>query len=251
METANILNFNRLILVLKRQLFINMKTWLIGLSAGAGLILLVALLNLISGPEFYTNNAIESFGFTVFFIGGLIITSTIFNELHYPDKSLHYLTLPASALEKLISALVISILAYVVVGVFALLLVNVIVWILSLIIFGVGITVFNPFSSEIINYVIFYYIFMHSFFFLGAVYFRKNNFIKTALALFLIIITLVIFTSIFSYFIIGVGSYTTDNRMFFIKIEDSGFIRFYEVFRVVLIPFLWIVAYFRLKEREV
>ena len=149
-------------------------------GALAGVILIAALISFDAGGAgqgFY----VSWFG-GMLFVWGLIASSRAFAELHDKNRNQAYLLLPASALEKTVArllAVTAGLCAYlllfttavslVVAGVFALLP-------------GPGHGLFNPLDPQV-RPMIAAYLFLQSFYFLGAAWFRRRHFIKTTLAI--------------------------------------------------------------------
>lgn len=248
----------RFIALLKVELSkINRSTWMI-----IGAVFTVSLLTSLvwaadQDPEFH-----QIFYPIILLGGGFLFTSVAFSELIEDKSRQFYLTLPASNLEKFLSKLLVSSIAYttfVVVGYF---LFSLLVDGLTNYYYNYQFIPFAPFSGE--YWLIFkLYLTLQSIFLLGAITFRKYAFFKTMLIgatlpfVFGIISFLLLRLVFFDYFGFSPdmeGSINTNMQ------PSKGFESFGQnilwplvqfLFWVGLPIFFWVVAYFRLTEKEV
>ncbi len=255
MEKSNILNLNRLFLLTRRHLLSNLTGWMIAFGALAGVLLVISLLVAYFEPGRIA--ALTPAYLTIMFIGGYIFTSSIFSELNEQRKAFHYLTLPVSTTERLLSG---WLLTGVLFPVFALLLIFVIIFLSNLIM-----NLTFDFSS--INYAFSAsylkafktYLITQSVFLLGAAYFRKYNFLKTLLALFVVFVVFMIFTGIFSRMMFsafmdgnmdmmesGAASFRMDSIFMNIIPQIAKIL-----YNYLMMPFFLVVSWFSLKERQV
>lgn len=254
METNKYLSVKRLYFLIRRHIMSERIGWLIALAAIAGILLIISLLVAYFNPM--TLPLLTPGYLSVMFIGGYIFTSSIFSELHYPQRAFHYLTLPVSTTERLIAAWIITGILF---PIFSLVLIVVIVFVANLI---MNLTFdFTPFNNVFTNGgsgVFRSYLITQSVFLLGAAYFKKYNFLKTLLAIFIFITGILIFTGTLGYlmfssfsgheFIEGADNITLRvNQLFAERIPAiARFIYFY-----VGVPFFLVVTWFTLKERQV
>ena len=219
-------------LVVIRFFVMNRKNWTIGLLGALGFLLAVWLLPVWGSPgrtpaQFASLLPTAMFLYT---LGGLIITSIIFKEMHEPSKAFQFLTLPASGLEKFTAAWFITYLAYTVIAIAALLLLSIVVEVSHALYTGYweNFQLFNPFEGDNVERY-FNYFFYHCVFFLGAVYFKKNHFIATALTIIVFFISMFFIFSIIGFFVAFFydGSFSFQ----FSSIEQN--ILFYNVITVI------------------
>ncbi len=254
MKTNNFLSIKRLYLLIRRQILSERLGWLIALSAVAGIMLVISLLVAYFNPVLLP--ALTPSYLSIMFIGGYIFTSSIFSELHYPQKSVHYLTIPVSTTERLLAAWIITGILF---PIFSLILIAIIVFIANLIMnLTLDLTPFNHVFSNGGPGVFRSYLITQSLFLLGAAYFRKYNFLKTLLAIFVFIVAITILTAIFGWVIFTPYSgqeFTEGNQSLTINLHSllteripaiASFIYFY-----VGVPFFLVVTWFTLKERQV
>ena len=180
-------------------------------------IVIVLILLLINAPN-------SPFVAWILYIGGLWITGLSFSEVHNPQKSYSFLTLPASPLEKVLNRWLITAVFYpvLVLGIY-----------LLLYIFKHGLALSIP-LYHIANWIKVYWIFQ-SIFFLGAIYFKSHPMIKT-------LASILIFNLIFINYLVALS--WIFNTGYYILYFKFGFLWF-------LIPiYFWIVSYIRFTESE-
>lgn len=230
----------------------NIKTWLIGLGAISGVLIVIALLQSYA-TGFFNLESLLSTGITFIFIAGYIITSAAYSEIHTPARGQFYLILPANTFEKLLSNWLLTSIVYILVAHILLSIVLVIAGLLSSLIFSTHLDFYNPFTSAGLKNMGIYLV-TQSVFFLGALYFRKNNLLKTLLGIFVIIIAMSLILSLFGWIILG--NYNQINEeslpsqgmeLFTVTIPHIARILFWGL----TAPFFLTVSYFKLKEREV
>jgi hypothetical protein len=254
METNSFFDINRLKYLLIRQLSINYKTFLIATVAVIGFMMLIGTKILLLDSKSLNVGDIFGIFLPAFFIGGFIFTSIIFSELNSPHRGYLYLTLPASAFEKLLSMWLITSIFYVIFGGIIVYFINLYYVFIATIFTSKSIEIINLFSLDVLEAFGMYLVF-NSIFLLGAIYFRRINLFKTLLAGFVLITILSIYIGLlgkilFNHF--AVESHDL-NRTFELKFTFENQIvpiaKF--LFWFALAPFFLTVSYFRLKERQV
>lgn len=254
MEKINQFSVQRFILLMKRYIIFNSKTLLIGLGALSGVMIFISLLQTYFAGGIFNLQALTQTGQTIIYIGGFILTSMVFKELHSPARSQFYLTLPATTSEKLFSSWILSSIGFIVAANVALSLVLLLSNGLASLIWSSSVGLFNPFSNQSIQ-AMSVFIVLQSIFFLGAIYFRKNNFLKTILSLFVISFIINIIVALFMYILfgqMGVGGNMENMPADFIITMESTVPKMARIaFYGIIAPLCLLIAYFRLKEREV
>lgn len=247
MNTYNI-NFQRFYFFILRQFSLYKSSVGLGSAALLGIILIPTILAALYNP--YGMESLPNFYQAVMFLSGFIFTSQIFIELNDPKKSYAYLTLPVSNIEKLLGSWFISGPFYAFVFTILILLIRII----SGLITKSGANVFDFFDDRYFK-SLGTFLSLQSVFFLGAIWFRKNNFLKTILSVIIIFFligffTLVIFGLIFQGYNMENMNLNKDQ---FMPILDFEFIlSMLNIGVGVLLPiFLIVVSYFKLKERQV
>jgi hypothetical protein len=235
---------------------------LISVGAGMGALLVFSLLSMLdagSGSAFHT----EMFSF-VLIVGGVFLTSGIFKDLHRKETIGAYLLLPASALEKVVTRILIAGIGW---ALFTLLWYTLFSFLsegVNSLIFGRSHALFDPFRGEVwltvANYLV-----VHSIFLVGAVYFRKLHLLKTLLALFLaglalgLLATLTVRFAFWDYFQEAFRFANEEHIGPALEQLFSGSSRVVAIMewvgRIVywaLLPVLcWVVTYLRFREVEV
>ena len=251
-------NFNRFWHLIKNDVVTNYRTLLTAAGAALGILLFINFISMLSTGEPAVSLVFYPL---ILFIGGYLITSLSFNDLHHPQRSYVFLTLPASNLEKFLSKLVLTTVGYVLGTLILYFLFSVLMSTVNLIIFQESHPLFNPFD-RVIWITIGVYLITQSIFMVGAVYFRKHAFIKINLFLFIVQIALALFAVIlvklvFIGYFEGWQFNFDDIKLPSIAVEQRlenffwGFVQFMKfLFYWVLAPVLWLVSYFRLKETE-
>ena len=241
---SNVFDAGRLVQFMRRQATMHQQSALIAAGAVLGALLVISLLVAVFNRQGVPD--LRGLYHTVFFLGGYVFASQVFGELHSPQRSYAYLTLPVSTAEKLVGSWLVVSLGYVVVY-----------WIAAFLIYLAAnmvadwphepLQLFNrDFFQSVIAFLV-----TQTVFFLGACYFRKNNFLKTLFALFVVAVVVGLYTGLLAWGMLS---------------KEGGNINFgqgegYETgqvieqiatvfFRYVLGPFMLIVYYFRLKERQ-
>ncbi len=260
MKTADIISPQRLLHLLKRDLLSNRNTTVIIFGAITAIIYLISA---VTAYSYSPSDKLYTSLFTKFlFAGGLIASSMIFKEMHMKETAQNYLLLPASNFEKFFARLLISTVGFAALSIFGLSLISYLCEGINTLILNRHNQIFNPFTKDIWMITAHYFV-VQSLFFLGAVYFRNYNFIKTINVIFLstvfILIIGVFFTKIV-YFDIsngfpGINDITLlvqGNRITLnLKNIDTITSIIKPLYWIIPAPLFWTIAYFRIKEEEV
>lgn len=242
-------NINRFFLLIKREMSLSGKKYLIGILAGMGVSILISLLGLLGGNIKGEQYFVTSLVF--FLIGGTILASNIFKEWNKTETGYQAITLPASLLEKLTSSWVVSILLYSVMGMLAILLGGLILKTIAL--FGVPLEG-NVYHFGRLRLVFTMHLLLGSIFFLGGITFKSNAFFKTILSCLVLLgaYSIVYFTAwylMFSDYLVKTSSngavieYTMGN-----VVDHKMWVTY--LVHWLFVGFIGVVSYFKLKERE-
>lgn len=251
----NTFSFKRLFLLGKRQVIANLTGMLIGLAAFAGTLLVINLLTVYFNPGIKLNLGVP-FNL-VLFIGGYVFTSIIFAELHNPQRSIPFLTLPVSNLERLVNAWLLTAILYPIMVFLGFALVTA----LAYLILGASIPkgTFDFLWSAMALRVFLSYLITQSIFLFGAVYFRKHNFLKTILSLFVIMVVISTFLGLVGYLLFGTFHFDS-NEFVNNSAFSPGMEKFFSetlvdiakfAFYYLTVPFFLILTWFGIKERQV
>ncbi len=206
----------------------------------------------------------ESTFSTILFIGGFILTASIFKEIHKRESAQSYIMLPASPLEKTVSRILISTVAWAF---------GTLLWYTAYSYLSAGITeliigthhyLLNPFQPDIWWSIAHYFV-LQSVFLVGSIYFRKGQLFKTLLSLFVIGVVIsivvafavrIIFAPYFSgMFVMDkpemIGSMFNSLPFHFSErftlLENFGNV----IYWAIIAPLGWIITYFRFREVQI
>ncbi len=258
MHTSNHMSLGRVWQLLKIDIFLYSKSFISVFLLFAGIVLITSVSHTAQGD---IADTVGSY-YKLFLFTGIIMVNAVLSKLHKPLIDAHYLLLPASPAEKYMSKLMLTSFIFIIISLLFSVVVSFIAWGINYHMFSISTPIFNPFQTEIIK-VIRTFLFAHSLYFFGSIYFRRTALLKTSLSI-------MSFTIIFSVFIgLGIwllygdflqglqGNYT-------LNLSYLKFFGMYNEFtRGVIWPtirsgfffgatfFFWILGYIRLKELEV
>lgn len=271
-----VFNLNRWLLCIGKHWSENKRKYLLSLAAIGGLLVLWYSFVLIIDHSEPINGNIQTITYYVgMFLTGTLYASLIFSDLSEGPRAMHYLLTPASVLEKLLSALLYGVVLFFVCY-------TIIFYAVDLIMIKVAnsmvsasmermhlpfkpMEVTNVFWSSDGNPINFWtlllYFGVQTIFLLGSVYFAKFNFVKTLVAGLIVFLVLVFYVHEVLDSFMPNGSFFQPFTVY--RVYDPGkgdvMVQLPEwissillfLMKYTLAPFLWVVAYFRLKEKEV
>lgn len=246
---SELFDLNRFLLLVRNEIVSNYRNWLLTSGAITFIVFISATLFERGNPDFYFN-----WYFILIFVVGIVMSSHAFLELHDKTRNESYLLIPASSLEKTLAKLFI-----VTIGFIAYLLVfhtlsSIIIEALLWLLVGRDIYIFSAFSKQV-WFVIPLYLFVQSFFFLGAAWFKKMQLAKTTVSLSIVIFGIfllgVLFTSIlFSAFFNDAVDLGDAFDLLF-NLSGHPFLWIVKIMAVVIPPVCWIIAWKRVEEAQV
>ncbi len=196
-------------------------------------------------PLFYR----DTYGFALF-IWGIWATSRAFRPLQDRSRTEAYLLLPASALEKMLARLLLVTAGLALALLVCSTILSLVIEGLNLVFFGDRRPIFNPFDAEIWE-LIAAYIVVQSPYFLGSAWFRRAPFLKTSLAVILLLLAFAVF-ALFAVRIAlggpGWGAWYVFDGFVDWHFANGGALE--NVFLVLMPPVLWCIAWLRLKEAQ-
>jgi hypothetical protein len=245
-----------------RHMFVTQRrTGLISLAAIFGTFTVIVLLSLIGSPSPEMHGALAGLYLV---IGGLVLTSTGFAELHDGKRSYSYLMLPASPAEKVIAVIGATALIWIPFALASYTLFSLFVAGLSALIFGEAVPLYNPVAPEV-GRMVGDYVVAHAIVLFGAIYFRGKNLIKTVAALAGLGFAVAAIGGLLSWLLFrgaqqeiaslfmspGVPSLAYEQLTRFTDLL-TGTLRVVEVLgQYVLPPALWVLTWQRFRETEV
>jgi len=204
-------------------------------------------------------------------VAGFIFAANSFKAFSITPNGIHYLLIPATHAEKLIATIVINTLYF-----FIMFLITYIIGTtLGTVIYNFILSVDNPINFNLFhesssqlkltkstffigeNYKLLklftLFACSQSIFMVGSIYFKRNAAIKTLLVFYGFIIALIVIEVLIVKATFGTYSLTKNMIGLSIKGEYlfSGFYVVAKIIPFLLIPFFWIVTYFRLTEKQV
>jgi hypothetical protein len=249
-------NFNRLGLLLKRYFIENKTTEMTYWG------ILILVFTLIHNAETAR---------TIIYIMGFIFAAKQFKIFAYTPGGMHYLLIPATHLEKLVCNILLTTVYF-----FTMITISYSIGnIIGTYLYNIVLSISNPVSWEFfgstdvhsvgnnidllqgnvfLNMIVKFLV-IQSIFMLGSVYFKRNAIGKTLLTLFAFTIFIGIIEVFFLKGIFGEMSFARNMHSFSFNADNSDLQESFRyglnIFNYLLIPFLWIVTYFRLKEKQV
>ena len=251
-KPTNTFSSPRFIHLCKRAFLLNQRQWLIGLLASTGILMVIwmipTLFILIETGQSRYEQLLPT-AFIIFTLWGLLLTGDIFQELHSPSTAYQSLTLPATSAEKFISSWVITMPIFLLVAISAIFIIGILSS-LTVMIFGgsfTGFHIYNPFEESTLKFVL-NYLFYNSLFLLGAIYFKKNNFLKTIATFIAIIISLLFLWAILGWLyvsLLGLDQFSFE----YISSDPMEIVG--SIYRWVITSTALLLTYVLLKRRQV
>ncbi|RYZ62972.1 MAG: hypothetical protein EOO14_00585 [Chitinophagaceae bacterium] len=212
--------------------------------------------------------------FLSLFMVGTFYASQFFSELGARPKALNFLLVPASAFEKLLCSLLYTVVLFLVVFITSfyavdMLMVGIAKAITGTVTTGEKIAVANvfdmisvPFNNDTTVNFLFFFLSVQAAFLLGSVYFEKYSFIKTIIGGFIVGFLVFCLTFLFYEELLPSGYHKNGFLTSYLVKVDGANDRLIQVpgwigrvLQVLVMygiaPFLWIVTYYRLKEKQV
>lgn len=206
------------------------------------------------------------------FIAGIIYASRFFREIHSPGNGTAYFMIPATQLEKITVSIVLTSFYYFVMVLLTYSIGNLLGTFINNMLASINFNFlfYNPSHSplqwDLFETVMvannahpisqslfgFFYalLFSQSIFLLGSIYFKNNQVFKTFLTLIIIVFSLTILLYLETKLIIG-DIFIIDGSQRVYGVDFNLHRIIFEVFYYLLPPFLWVVSYFRLTEKQV
>ena len=255
---TNLFNFNRLGLLFQRYFAKRFQTELIYW----GIMAIVFM--------FIRNTVPAMAGLII--IAGVFYAARFFREIHYPGNGVAYFMIPASQLEKLTVGVIMTSFYYFAMMIIAYVVGNLLGTFLNNTIASMNISIigFNLFHHSLLQWKLFgisiepwfiekehtnfllycfeAFLVGQSVYLLGSIYFKRNPFFATFLSL--IVVQLFLFILLLIELKLFFGTYSIN---FEISAFSLGRIvsHIFKVAVWALPPFLWVVSYFRLKEKQI
>ena len=250
-----VLNPRRLWLLIRSDLVADYRTDAIVCGTLTAVMLLISMFTVAQGNE--TSTYYLSWYYGGLFIWSPIVASFSFRELHDKARNEAYLLLPASALEKMLARLLGTTVVFFLFLLIFMSVASALIEGINLLVFGRRNGLFNA-SHEAVWAPVGHFLVVVSLYFLGAAWFRKLHYIKTALTLTVIPIGLICLAAFVAWMVFdGSGSFQIserEGRSFYLAYRglfDALLVALQILYFVVVPLFCWYVAWLRVKETEV
>lgn len=246
-------SFNRLGLLIKRYFIENKQREL----SFWGIVIVVFMI-------MHDSSTIEMF----LYVTGFIFAARMFKVFSYTPGGMHYLLIPATHIEKLVTTILLSTVYYFIMILITYTIGNLLGTTIGNAIFSMNHPVSLDFfqmeslskvwGNTVVQHkglvdIFFTFALIQSIFLMGSVYFKKNAIGRTimtfiAISILLGIIEVIIFKLTF-------GSFNLRDQSFNLSISGDnlfpGFEAATQYLKYLMIPFFWLVSYFRLTEKQV
>ena len=250
-----VLNPRRLWLLVRSDLVADYRTDAIVCGTLTAVMLLISMFTVVQGNE--TPNYYLSWYYGGLFVWAPIVASFSFRELHDKARNEAYLLLPASALEKMLARLLGTTVVFFLFLLIFMSIASALIEGINWLVFGRRNGLFDA-STEAVWAAVGLFLVNLSLYFLGAAWFRKLHYIKTALALTVIPLALLCLAGFVGWMVFdGSGNFQIserEGRAFYLAyrgVFDALLAALKILFFVVLPLFCWYVAWLRVKETEV
>jgi len=257
----NTFSFARFLRLFNKHTREQYKAYLMSAAVLAGvLVLTLGLITYSNDGSLPARVQLTTFGIFLLF-SGTIFTSMVFLELGNQKKAIPALTLPVSHFERFIAGWIYSFVIFQLV--FFILFFAIDILVLSL--GNINPLVHNELlrmdPKDLETDVIYLgFMFLNSAALLGAIYFQKMHFIKTAFALFIFVAIVSVINAIMVHLLFGSnihagapfkGIFIEENSHYFHLQPTDGGQAIFVALICTLVVVLWITAFFRLKEKQV
>lgn len=239
---------------MQKTAYENAKFTLIGMITIFGFFSVILFFSAMSNADAWGN--MNSFYTAGFIISGIFISGMAFTNFRSKEKTMTYIMLPASTLEKFISELLLTTIVFAIAYTAIFYIFNFAVSAIAGI-YGLPIDFLNLSDLHVLQGFMYYVIFQ-SIFLAGSATFRKVPLFFTLFSLFVAGIAILIFTVIITTFLKGefenlaFGSFNINSNTFpEIDIENHPLVLIPKyMFYYLTAPLFWVVTYFKLKEKE-
>jgi len=229
MNAHDTLNLKRLSHLIINDLRLQAKTILI---AAAAIIIFIMLM-----PFRVTDDS--SAYFNILYVGGFIFTSVAFSDLHNRSKAHLFLMLPCSNLERFLSKWFLTSVGFAMGALIIYYILSVIGVAFYLVMFKWHVNALNIFDPDLWNGIV-QYIILQSIILLGAIIFKKQVLIKTALVISCFFLVLGLFSLLIAS-IVFYPDYSQSEFSIQATLRGGHFI-----FWVMLAPLCWYITYLRI-----
>jgi hypothetical protein len=262
-------SFSRLVQLIRKQWVENARLYIYSVLALLGMLGLVTILWVLSDANTYSEDSLYIIFVFGLFIAGTVFAAMSFSMLGNKEKGTYWLSFPASHLEKLICMIFYNVIVFTVVYLLCFLLVRglAVAYVNSLVEQHPGIYSFrrstwnsNESFLGIVPYLLYTFFAVQSFYLLGSVYFSRYSFVVTTIVGSVLIFLFIYYSvnliegSLDGYAFGGdnIREYTNDFSSYK-RYDLPAAMRESILFlaKYMWAPVFWVVAWFRLKEKQI
>ena len=258
----NTFNLQRFGLLLSKQTKENARTYLLSLAVLAAILFSFMSFVTYTNAQYLGPHLQATFYLVFKILSGAMFTSIIFNEYGNKRKSIPLLTLPVSNLERYLVSWVYSYIFFQIIYTICFYVVDFSVLSIANLTAAEKNAVVNIITIEDSKFYpgLMIFTFIHSVFFLGAIFFQNLHFIKTGFVFFGSVLGIILLNAPLLKLTFGdaaqfsppfneVGILEGDQTMWLQPAPSTELIPW--VLIIVMAVILWTAAYFKLKEKEV
>jgi len=264
----NYFNITRFIALLKRDVFENARSVLLALFTILGIYTVILVLSAIISNNVTLAVVPNKVYYVLFFIAGIFISGMAFSDFRNKEKTMYYLMLPASSLEKFLSMLLLTTVGFAIIYTTLFAGFNLLnILILKSILGAVSVPFMDFAFADFIN-IFLVYLTVQSLFLLGATMFKKSPLFYTFLFSFVaailysfvqVMMAKYLFSDLIDVVSSSKGNYvvSTPSSISFVTMYKGGdtstiSLQVSHIFFAYLLPLsLWVAAWFKIKEKEV
>lgn len=252
-------SFRRFSLLVLQHWANNKKRYVLSVMAFLGLLIIWYVFAIIIGDDKLLSIEFQQITyFMSLFVTGTFYASQYYRDLASRAKGSNFLLVPASAFEKFLCSLLYTLILFFAVFTATFYLVDIIMVNIANSVDAIkkyhgkipiinvfDVTFFSFNNNATLNFLLFFFS-VQSAFLLGSVYFRKYNFLKTIISGF--VIWLILFLIVYFFYQENSAEAYSDGN----EGEMPNWIaQLIQGLAYVLAPLLWIVTYYRLKQKQV
>lgn len=245
------IDINRFFRFIKMEIVNNTRFYMIFIGIIAGLELLKGIMT-----GFYLINSDFEFIIGIVFITGVVVASKAIPAANEKEALTGFLMFPVTAFEKTLGKILVTTIFFFAMSIFSLFAVSFFNSMMSFLLYGKKINIFNPLDFRMLQKFI-GYCFVHSIYFLGGTIFHKSRFLKTTISIIGGMIAIGAAISTFSLmFLMDISSSGMNYKFMqnIFSMKDS----FCSVMSVavnilicVISVIFYVISYFRIKRMEV
>jgi len=253
MENIKSFSIKRILLMMQKTLYENAKSVSIGLITVFGIFSFILLMSALNNGNVW--GKLQVFYYAGMFIAGFFISGMAFANFRNKEKTMSWLTLPASISEKLISEWLLTTIVYIIVYTAIFYAFNLIVFLIGGV-FNFEVNFIDIFTKETATLFL-HYIIIQSILLAGAATFKKVPLFFTISSLFIVGMIITFYLTILALGIKGQFEVFTFNNNgmqgnnFNYNLEDHWLLQVPKImYYYITAPVFWIYTYFKIKEKE-